>query len=376
MVYMQGIHSRPPLGQKPKVHEALLPSKFCKSDQHRALGRAHITRFRYSWFGRVVKALCCFLLLGSEAALSVCSVQSGSTRIAQIQDRNRRQPSDALSALTCASSSIAGSGVDSCKVTLNGAAPGNGQAVKLSSSSTSVTVPASVTVAANAARATFAAVVSVGSAQTATLSAVSGGITRTFALQLSSPATAALTISTTAMNFGNVTVNTVATQSLTLTSSGTAPVIVTAATVTGAGFTLEALTLPVVLNPGQSATLGVQFDPATASANSGQLTIASNSSSTPSAIVGLIGTGTTTSYQVNLNWTAPASSSDAVSGYRVYRSADGGVSFQLLNSAIDTSTTYADTDVQIALAYVYQVTSVDASGVESPPSNTANVTIP
>jgi hypothetical protein len=178
------------------------------------------------------------------------------------------------------------------------------------------------------------------------------------------------------MNFGNVTVNTVATQSLTLTSSGTAAVVVTAATVTGTGFTLQAPALPVVLNQGQSATLGVQFDPATASADTGQLTIASNSSSTPSAIVGLSGTGGTSSYQVNLNWSAPASSSDPVAGYRIYRSADGGASYQLLNSAVDTSTTYADTNVQIALAYVYEITSVDASGAESSPSNTASVTIP
>jgi hypothetical protein len=195
-------------------------------------------------------------------------------------------------------------------------------------------------------------------------------------LHLSAPATAALTISTTAMNFGNIAVSTLATQSLTLTSSGTAAVVITAATVAGTGFILQAPALPVVLNPGQSATLSVQFDPGTASADTGQLTITSNSSSKPSAVVGLSGTGTTTSYQVNLNWSAPASSSDPIAGYRVYRSADGGVSYQLLNSAVDTSTTYADTDVQIALAYVYEVTSVDDSGVESPPSNTASITIP
>ena len=375
---MQCIEARPPIGQKPKVDEALLHSEYSNSDQHCSLRRAGIARFRCWWFGCVVKALCCFLLLGSESAFSVCSAQSGPNRTAQLQGGNRRQRTVALSALACASSSISGSGIDTCTVTLNGAAPSNGLAVNLSSSSNSVTVPGSVTVPANSTRATFAAVVSVSSAQTATLSAVAGGITRTFTLQLSSPTAPALSINTTTVNFGDVNVNTLATQSLTLTSSGTAAVIVSAASVTGAGFAVAGLALPVVLNPGQSATLGVQFDPSTASTDTGQLTIASNSSSNPSVVVSLSGTGngTTASYQVNLTWNAPVSSSDPVAGYHVYRSANGGASYQLLNPAVDTSTSYADSNVQDELAYVYQVTSVDASGIESPPSNSVSVSIP
>jgi hypothetical protein len=47
----------------------------------------------------------------------------------------------------------------------------------------------------------------------------------------------------------------------------------------GAGFTVSGATFPVMLNPGQAATLSVQFDPATVGAATGQLTITSDSSS-------------------------------------------------------------------------------------------------
>jgi hypothetical protein len=79
---------------------------------------------------------------------------------------------------------------------------------------------------------------------------------------------------------------------------------------------------------------------------------------------------------VDLSWSAPISSPDPVAGYHVYRSSDGGNTYQLLNSAVNTGTTYEDTIVQSGQSYEYYVTSVDSSGVESAPSNTIDVTIP
>jgi hypothetical protein len=81
-------------------------------------------------------------------------------------------------------------------------------------------------------------------------------------------------------------------------------------------------------------------------------------------------------HQVDLSWNAPSSSPDPVAGYNVYRSSDGGNTYQLVNSAVDTATAYEDTIVLSGQAYNYYVTSVDASGVESVPSNTIGVTIP
>ena len=67
---------------------------------------------------------------------------------------------------------------------------------------------------------------------------------------------------------------------------------------------------------------------------------------------------------------------DPVAGYHVYRSSNGGSTYQLLNLAVDTGTTYEDTLVKGGQSYNYYVTSVDASGIESVPSNTIGVTIP
>jgi fibronectin type 3 domain-containing protein len=64
-----------------------------------------------------------------------------------------------------------------------------------------------------------------------------------------------------------------------------------------------------------------------------------------------------------------------VASYNVYRSADGA-SYQKLNTAVNAPTTYTDTTVQDAVTYNYEVTSVDASGVESTPSNVYTAAIP
>lgn len=79
---------------------------------------------------------------------------------------------------------------------------------------------------------------------------------------------------------------------------------------------------------------------------------------------------------MNLTWGAPASSPDAVAGYKVYRSLSGTSSYQLLNASVDTTPMFSDTTVTSGQAYVYYVTSVDGSGVESVPSNAFDVAIP
>ena len=172
------------------------------------------------------------------------------------------------------------------------AAGSGGLSVGLTSSNAGVTVPATVVVPANASSAGFTATVSsVTTAQAVTLTASAGSVSKSFALQLNA-AVPTLTVSPASLAFGNVTVNTASTLPVTLTSTGTAPVTINSATLSGTGFTMSAATLPVTLNPTQSVTLNVQFDPATAAAATGQLTIQSNSSTNGTAVVSLTGTGT------------------------------------------------------------------------------------
>src|SRR3984893_12296143 len=111
--------------------------------------------------------------------------------------------------------------------------------------------------------------------------------------QGSSEAGPQLTISAANLTFGSVTVNTATTQSLTLTSTGTSSVTVNSVAITGAGFTIVGGSLTVTLNPTESTTLQVQFDPTSPGAASGQLAISSNSTSGSAAVVNLSGTGTT-----------------------------------------------------------------------------------
>lgn len=282
----------------------------------------------------------------------------------------------ALSAVSCTSLSITGSMTDPCTATLTAAAPSGGSTVTLTSSNSAVVVPASVTVPAGATSTGFSAVISaVASNQTATLTAASGGVSKNVALQLNA-SVPTLTMNATSIGFGDVTLSSSATQSITLSSAGTAAVTVNSASVTGSGFSLTGLTLPVTLNPGQTAALYVAFSPTTSGFVTGKVTISSTSSTNPTATVTLSGTGVAPSYQVNLAWNAPSSSPDPVAGYHVYRAPSGTGSYQLLNSTLNNQTTYADSNVQNGLTYDYCVKSVDSSGVESLPSNTATVVIP
>ena len=64
-----------------------------------------------------------------------------------------------------------------------------------------------------------------------------------------------------------------------------------------------------------------------------------------------------------------------MAGYHVYR-ASGSGSYLLLNFRRERSDDLSDTTVQSGTTYTYEVTSVDASGVESVPSNVYTAVIP
>jgi hypothetical protein len=208
-----------------------------------------------------------------------------------------------------------------------------------------------------------------------TLTASAGTVAKTFALQLGA-GVPTLGINASTISFGDVGLNAPATQSVTLSSTGTLPVTVSAATMIGTGFTVSGATFPLILNPNQTATLSVQFDPTTAGAASGTLTVVSTSSTNPTDIISATGTGVT--LQVDLSWDAPGSSPVPVTGYNVYRAPSGSTSYQQINVSTlsQTTLTYADLSVQAGQTYDYIVESVDSSGVTSGPSNMASVNIP
>lgn len=90
-----------------------------------------------------------------------------------------------LTGISCAQTSVVAPGTDSCTVTLSGPASAGGAIVQITSSQAAITVPSTITVAANSKSAAFTANIgSAAAAGTATLSASLNGITQSTTLQV------------------------------------------------------------------------------------------------------------------------------------------------------------------------------------------------
>lgn len=183
-----------------------------------------------------------------------------------------------------------------------------------------------------------------------------------------------LSLSTASVDFGSVPVGTPISLPVMLTSTGTSPVTISGASISGTGFTFSGTRFPVTLDPTVSVTANGTCDPLTQGAASGTLTFTSDSTTGDRSVVTLTSEGTTVQHEVTLTWTAPAKSPVPVAGYDVYRAIGGSPSFQLLD--FSKATTYRDLGVSASTTYIYYVTSVDGGGIESNPSNQATVIVP
>jgi len=90
--------------------------------------------------------------------------------------------------------------------------------------------------------------------------------------------------------FGSVTVGSQSNQTVTLTNNTGSTVNVSAASVSGIGFKLSGITVPLALNASQSTTFTVTFAPQSAGSASGSVTITSNAPN-PTLSMALSGTG-------------------------------------------------------------------------------------
>ena len=97
-------------------------------------------------------------------------------------------------------------------------------------------------------------------------------------------------VSPTSINFGNVKVGTKGTRPVTITNTGTTKIKIIRATVTGRGFSISGLALPLTLNPGRYKTFNAIFAPRVTGKVNGGIYILSNAQSSP-LIVSLFGTG-------------------------------------------------------------------------------------
>jgi hypothetical protein len=96
---------------------------------------------------------------------------------------------------------------------------------------------------------------------------------------IASTATAGvLSTSNSSLDFGSVAINSSSTQSETLTNTGGSSVTISQANVSGTGFRVSGLNLPLSLSPGQSFTFGAVFTPTSGGSASGSISVVSDAS--------------------------------------------------------------------------------------------------
>jgi hypothetical protein len=100
-----------------------------------------------------------------------------------------------------------------------------------------------------------------------------------------------LTVSSTSLNFGTVSLNSISMQTITLTSTGTGSITIEGFAVAGAGFRIAAPSVPLTLASGQAVSIQVGFDPTVTGAATGSLSISTNARWSGTTMVSLSGTG-------------------------------------------------------------------------------------
>jgi P pilus assembly chaperone PapD len=136
-----------------------------------------------------------------------------------------------------------------------------------------------------------------------TLSATTahGGSSTKVKLKGSSPkAGSQLSLSATALNFGNVLVNGSSTQAVTMKNSGQTDVQVTQVGVSGGGFSASGVAAPVTIPAGQSVALQAKFAPTAAGPVTGAITVTSDALNSTSTVA-LSGTAVAAMYTMSLS---------------------------------------------------------------------------
>ena len=115
----------------------------------------------------------------------------------------------------------------------------------------------------------------------------------------------ALGITPSSANFGTVTAGSPASQTIQLQNTGTGTLAVSQVSVTGTGFSIGRLALPITLTPGQTSNFNVQCNPAAAGVVTGSVSIVSNAPNSPAAIA-LSGTGVAATQALTFSTTSIA----------------------------------------------------------------------
>jgi hypothetical protein len=110
------------------------------------------------------------------------------------------------------------------------------------------------------------------------------------ALTLSVLAVAAIRVIPSGLVFSNLNVGGSNTQTVTVSNTGRANLVISQANVTGSGLSVSGLTIPITIAAGQSISFGVRFSPTAVGNVSGSISLSSNASNSPASIA-LTGAG-------------------------------------------------------------------------------------
>ena len=274
--------------------------------------------------------------------------------------------------ISCGTQSLTGAQTKTCSVTLSGPA-GRAMTVSLQSSSSALTVPASVQIAAGTTSVNFSATSSsVSKAVSVTITGAVAGVSKTAVLTVYPAAVPPVTLSKVSCN--SQSLSSAGTASCTVSLSGPA----VSATSVNLSTSSSDLKIPsAVTVPAGSSTAAFSITAASVISSENVTLSASFGGITQTQTIQLLGAGapSQTQHKVQLSWSFPNDAADPIVAFRVYRSNTGTSSYAQLVS-LSGQTTYTDATVQSGMTYDYAVTSLDGSGNESPFSNTSTVTIP
>jgi hypothetical protein len=176
------------------------------------------------------------------------------------------------------------------------AAVASGAGFSLSGLSLPLTIPAGQNIAFTAQFAPTSA----GSA-TGSISITSNAPSSPLSIPLSGTGTQPqLGANPTSAPFGNVTVGNSNSQTINLTNTGTAPVTISQAQVSGAGFSISGITTPLTINAGKSSTFNAVFTPTASGSVAGTILLTSNAPGSPLTI-SLSGTGVAATFLLSLS---------------------------------------------------------------------------
>lgn len=187
-------------------------------------------------------------------------------------------------------------------------------------------------------------------------------------------ATGALQVSPTAINFGDVLVGHSGSLSLKVTNTGNSALTTSRGTISGSGFSMIGGLTGLTLQPGQSDSVTVVFEPAVKGSASGTITIQAGVTTTSVALSGSGSTASSSVHSVSLSW--GASTSSGVVGYYIERGTTSGGPYSFLNSSPDAGSSYVDSTVQSGKEYFYVIVAVNNGGQQSKPSPQVSATIP